>query len=134
MTWAPKIVSGVQSVIGIGSKLMGGLQALWGVILANPIVLIVAAIAAAVAAFIYFWNTSEEFRQFWINLWEAIKSAVQAVVQAIATFFTQTIPDCCISCHLQVMIKLTVIDCLDRLMTWNPCGVEYSAFRVSLLN
>lgn len=93
MTWAPKIVSGVQSVIGIGSKLMGGLQALWGVILANPIVLIVAAIAAAVAAFIYFLNTSEEFRQFWINLWEAIKSAVQAVVQAIATFFTQTIPE-----------------------------------------
>lgn len=93
MTWAPKIVSGVQSVIGIGSKLMGGLQALWGVILANPIVLIVAAIAAAVAAFIYFWNTSEEFRQFWINLWEAIKTAVSTVVQAIATFFTQTIPE-----------------------------------------
>lgn len=56
MTWAPKIVSGVQSVIGIGSKLMDGLQALWGVIMANPIVLIVAAIAAAVAAFIYLSN------------------------------------------------------------------------------
>ena len=25
-------------------------------------------------------------------------------------------------------------DRLLRLMTWNPCGVEYSAFRVSLLN
>ena len=92
MTWAPKIVSGVQSVIGIGSKLMGGLQSLWGVIMANPIVLIVAAIAAAVAAFIYFWNTSEEFRNFWIGLWEAIKTAVSTVVQAIATFFTETIP------------------------------------------
>ena len=92
MTWAPKIVSGVQNIIGIGSKLMSGLQSLWGVILANPIVLIVAAIAAAVAAFIYFWNTSEEFRQFWINLWEAIKTAVSTVVEAIATFFTQTIP------------------------------------------
>ena len=92
MTFAPKIVSGVQSVIGIGSKLMGGLQSLWGVIMANPIVLIVAAIAAAVAAFIYFWNTSEEFRQFWINLWEAIKTAVSTVVQAIATFFTETVP------------------------------------------
>ena len=92
MTFAPKIVSGVQSVIGIGSKLMGGLKSLWAVIAANPITLIVAAIAAAVAAFIYFWNTSEEFRQFWINLWEAIKSAVQTVVQAIATFFTQTVP------------------------------------------
>lgn len=92
MTWAPKIVSGVQNVIGIGSKLMGGLQSLWGVIMANPIVLIVAAIAAAVAAFIYFWNTSEEFRNFWIGLWEAIKTAVSTVVQAIATFFTETIP------------------------------------------
>ena len=92
MTWVPKIQSGITSIMGIGSKLMGGLQALWGVILANPIVLIVAAIAAAVAAFIYFWNTSEEFRQFWINLWEAIKTAVSTVVQAIATFFTQTIP------------------------------------------
>ncbi|MBQ3703119.1 MAG: phage tail tape measure protein [Oscillospiraceae bacterium] len=92
MTFAPKIVSGVQSVIGIGSKLMGGLQSLWGVIMANPIVLIVAAIAAAVAAFIYFWNTSEEFRNFWIGLWEAIKTAVSTVVQAIATFFTETVP------------------------------------------
>ena len=92
MTWAPKIVSGVQNVIGIGSKLMGGLKALWAVIMANPIVLIVAAIAAAVAAFIYFWNTSEEFRNFWIGLWEAIKTAVSTVVQAIATFFTETIP------------------------------------------
>ena len=92
MTWAPKIVNGVSSIMGIGSKLMGGLQALWGVILANPIVLIVAAIAAAVAAFIYFWNTSEEFRNFWIGLWEAIKTAVSTVVQAIATFFTETIP------------------------------------------
>ena len=93
MTWAPKIVSGIQNIIGIGSKLMGGLQALWGVILANPITLIVAAIAAAVAAFIYFWNTSEEFRQFWINLWEAIKTAVQTVVDGIVNFFTVTIPE-----------------------------------------
>ena len=92
MTWAPKIVSGVQNIIGIGSKLMGGLKALWAVIAANPIVLIVAAIAAAVAAFIYFWNTSEEFRQFWINLWEAIKTAVSTVVEAIGTFFTVTVP------------------------------------------
>ena len=93
MTFAPKIVSGVQSVIGIGSKLMGGLKALWGVIMANPIVLIIAAIAAAVAAFIYFWNTSEDFRAFWLNLWSAIKTAVQTVVDGIITFFTETVPE-----------------------------------------
>ena len=93
MTFAPKIVSGVQSVIGVGSKLMGGLKALWGVIMANPIVLIIAAIAAAVAAFIYFWNTSEEFRAFFLNLWQTIKTAVSTVVEGIVTFFTQTVPE-----------------------------------------
>ena len=92
MTFAPKIVSGVQSVIGIGGKLMGGLKALWAVIAANPIILIVAAIAAAVAAFIHFWNTSEDFRNFWIGLWQSIKEAVSTVVEAIATFFTETVP------------------------------------------
>ena len=92
MTWAPKVVSGVQNIMGIGSKLMGGLQSLWGVIMANPIILIVAAIAAAVAAFIHLWNTSEEFRAFWLNLWSAIKEAVSTVVEAIGTFFTQTVP------------------------------------------
>lgn len=93
MTWAPKIVSGVSSIIGIGGKLMSGLKALWAVLMANPIVLIIAAIAALVAGFIYLWNTSEEFRNFWINLWNAIKETAKAVVDAIVTFFTETIPN-----------------------------------------
>ena len=49
-------------------------------ILANPIVLLVAAIAGLVAAFIYLWNNCEGFRQFWINLWNSIKAAFSAVV------------------------------------------------------
>jgi len=93
MTWAPKIVSGVSSVISIGGKLMSGLKALWAVLMANPIVLIIAAIAALVAGFIYLWNTSEDFRNFWINLWENIKEIAKAVVDAIVTFFTETIPN-----------------------------------------
>lgn len=52
-------------------------------ILANPIVLIVAAIAGLVAAFIYLWNNCESFRQFWIKLWNGIKSAFSAVVSWI---------------------------------------------------
>ena len=42
---------------------------------ANPIGLIIAAVTALVTAFIALWNTSEEFRQFWIDLWEGIKEA-----------------------------------------------------------
>lgn len=39
---------------------------------ANPIGIIIALVAGLVAAFIYFWNTSEEFRNFWIGLWDAV--------------------------------------------------------------
>lgn len=46
------------------------------VMLANPIALVVAAIAGLVAAFAVLWNKSEAFRQFWINLWNTIKSFV----------------------------------------------------------
>ena len=53
--------------------------------LANPIVLIVAAIASLVAAFIYLWNNCEGFRNFWIKLWEKIKSAFNIAVNGIKT-------------------------------------------------
>lgn len=42
----------------------------------NPIGLVIAGITALVTAFIYFWNTSEEFRNFWIGLWNTIKQAI----------------------------------------------------------
>lgn len=50
---------------------------------ANPIGLVVTAIVMAVGAFIYFWNTSEEFRNFWIGLWESIKETVSKAVEGI---------------------------------------------------
>lgn len=56
--------------------------------LANPVVLITTAILALVAGFIYLWNTSEEFRQFWIDLWEGLKTAVSKAIKAIGEFFT----------------------------------------------
>ena len=62
--------------------------ALNATMLANPIMLIIAAIAALVAAFIYLWNTNEDFRQFWINLWENIKEVAISVWNAIKEFFT----------------------------------------------
>ena len=55
---------------------------------ANIIGLIIGAITALVTAFIYFWNTSEGFRNFWIGLWEIIKNAVSVAVEAIVSFFS----------------------------------------------
>ena len=67
---------------------------------ANPITLIIVAIVALVAAFVVLWKKSEAFRNFWIGLWEGIKSAAGAAkdwildkVEAIASFFTETLPN-----------------------------------------
>lgn len=46
---------------------------------ANPIALIIIAIVALVAGFIWLWNNVEGFRNFWIGVWDAIKGAAEAV-------------------------------------------------------
>ncbi len=69
----------------------GGLKAVFAVIAANPIILLIAAIVAAVAAFIYFWNTSEEFRNFFIGMWESIKEAVGVAIEWIKESWTSMV-------------------------------------------
>jgi len=75
-----KVVSAVGTIMTIVPKVAGVINtvktafaALNTTMLANPIFLIIAAITALVAAFIYLWNTNEDFRQFWINLCENVK-------------------------------------------------------------
>lgn len=69
-------------------------QEAWNTVMAmNPIGLLVMAIGALVAAFIYFWNTSESFRNFWMGLWDAVKNACITAWNSICTFFTDTIPN-----------------------------------------
>lgn len=50
---------------------------------ANPIGLVVAAIAALIAMFMILWNKSEEFRNFWKDLWKKISSFVSDAVDSI---------------------------------------------------
>lgn len=45
---------------------------------ANPIGLVIAAVVALVAIFLVLWNKSSAFREFWIGLWDKIKSAAGA--------------------------------------------------------
>ena len=56
-------------------------------LLANPIGLVVAAIAGLLAAFVVLWNKSEKFRNFWIGLWEKIKAAAMPVIQWLSEYF-----------------------------------------------
>lgn len=61
--------------------------------LACPVWWIAMAIAALVVAFIYLWNNCDEFRQFWINLWQNIKDIFFTVWDAVKSFFTEKIPE-----------------------------------------
>ena len=80
------IMTVVPKLAGLISTVKGAFAALNAVMLANPIMIVIAAIAALVAAFIYLWNTNEAFRQFWINLWEDIKQAAITAWNAIGEF------------------------------------------------
>ena len=60
---------------------------------ANPIGLIIAAVAGLVAGLIYLWNTNEGFRNACINAWNAIKEVAISVWGGICDFFTETIPN-----------------------------------------
>lgn len=99
------LVAAVGPVILIISKLIGAIaglkvafSTLRGIFLGtiSPVSLIVTVIATLVAAFIYLWNTSESFRNFWKNLWEDVKQIVSDVVikikeiwSGVSTFFSE---------------------------------------------
>lgn len=90
-----KVISSIGTIMTVIPKLGGALKAVQGamaafnaVCAANPYVLIIAAIVALIAIFVVLWNKCDGFRQFWINLWEEIKTVVSTVVEAIKGFFT----------------------------------------------
>ena len=84
------ILGKIISVLGTGiqtvTKIIGGLSKAMAFLAANPIVLVIAAITALVAAFVILWKKSEQFRNFWINLWNDVKKTVAGV----ATFIKNT--------------------------------------------
>lgn len=69
----------------------GAFRALGAAMAANPIGVVVTIIGVLVAAFIYLWNTSEEFRNFWIGLWNTVSSAVMGVVNYIGSVIIPSI-------------------------------------------
>ena len=98
ITWAQEnlptiapLIAGIAAALGVLAAAMAIQGIISGVskafallnttMLANPIVLIVAAIAGLVAAFVTLWKKSEAFRNFWKNLWEGIKKTVASVAE-----------------------------------------------------
>ena len=75
----------IAPIIGVAKSAFAAINA---VMLANPIGIVIVAITALVAGFIYLWNNCEGFRNFWINLWENIKLVVSTAVQNVKNFLS----------------------------------------------
>lgn len=89
------IFSGIGSAARIA---MGGVQALWGVLMANPIVAVIAAITAVIAALALFFTKTKIGRQLWsefVNFlkgaWQGLVSVAQTVWNAITQAFQKPI-------------------------------------------
>ncbi len=110
-SWLAPLIVGLGTVAVIAGPLVSGLSALVSVVrvaslvftglntvlLANPIGLVIAAIGALVAAFVWLWNNSASFRDFWIGVWDGIVAAVNWAIDGVknvwdglVSFFTNT--------------------------------------------
>lgn len=105
-----KLATGIKTIINVVKTLKTAFSVLNAVMMANPIGIIIAAVATLVAAFIYLWNNCEGFREFWINLWEGIKNVAVNVWTAVSDFFV----------NVWESIKTFFVD------TWNSIG-EFAA-------
>lgn len=78
--------------LGIGpliSTVTTAFTALNTAMLANPIGIVIAALAGLVAAFVYLWNNCEAFREFWIDLWDKVSTAASKAWNAITKWFSE---------------------------------------------
>ena len=93
-----KVISAIGTIMsilpalgGVISTITGGASALFAVLAANPIGLVVAAIAALIAIFVTLWNKCDGFREFWINLWENVKSVFNKAWEGMKSVFSAVI-------------------------------------------
>lgn len=78
---AVKIYNGVMKIAKV-------VQLAWNaVMLANPIGIVIIAIGALVAAFVLLWNKCDGFREFFLKMWESIKSAGKGAAEFIGGVF-----------------------------------------------
>lgn len=132
---AAMIAAALGPILSIGGRLIGGIGALvtnighfatWvgtlttslpslGAVIgaiASPIGLVIAGVAALVAAFIYFYNTNEEFRAKVTETWNNIKVTAEFIFNAIKEFvytIIETVRQWLDEHQLYVQTGLTVI-------------------------
>lgn len=87
-----KLITGVTSIINVINLLKPAFAALNAIMAANPIGIVIVAIAGLIAALVALYNKNEAFRNFVDTAWAQIKEVISNAVNAIVNFFTATIP------------------------------------------
>ena len=82
-----KVITAVQTIMTVLPALKAAIVAVNGALAANPIAAVVLAITGLIAIFVALWNNCEEFREFWIGLWEALQEGASVVIDGIKLAF-----------------------------------------------
>lgn len=77
----PKIIEGVKTSLSV---LKGALATL-----TSPIGLVILAIGALIGVFVYLWRTNEDFKNKVIEIWNAISSFLQPIIESITSFISE---------------------------------------------
>ncbi len=72
------VKGGCTTIPGLLSKVGSAVKGLFDILTANPIAIVIAAVAALVAGLIAPWNTNEDFRNAVKGIWDAITGFFQA--------------------------------------------------------
>ena len=82
-----KVITAVKTILTVLPALKGAIAAVNAALAANPIAAVILAITALIAIFVTLWNNCEEFRQFWIDLWNALQEGASVVIDGIKLAF-----------------------------------------------
>lgn len=77
----------LTAFIGLLGKVKTAFLGVSAAMAANPVALVIAAIAGLVAAIVVLWKKSEKFRNFWKGLWAGIRKTAEPIIKGIAEWF-----------------------------------------------
>lgn len=78
---------GLNAAMTVGKVAISGISIALNFLATNPIVLVIAAVAALVAGLIYLWNTNEDFKNAIINAWTWIQDIFTNVDNFLTRIF-----------------------------------------------
>lgn len=109
------VLAGALAISNLISAVQKAFALLNTTMLANPVTLVVAALAGLVTAFVTLWNTSDEFRNFWIQLWEKAKTTASnaaekfnGIVNTITSYFKK----------LPNNVKTAINGAIEKVKSW----------------